>query len=156
MCCTRALASVISRQATSMSVRARPKSVWQGVAMLMPPRPAGLGQMLPSISQNALRRPYSVSVPTLVITGRRARIGPSMLSHIAAGSQMCVSASITVVMAVSLRRGAILQPVDEPQPRPRLVHRADFVVDQPRSQPNLAYHVLIQVAGDARRLLRPG
>src|SRR5712692_9303903 len=109
----RARGSVISRQAIWMSVRARPKSVWQGVARLKPPLPAGLGKIFPSINHTALRPPYRVSLGRVAMTGRRGYISFGRRSHMAAGSQMCVSASSTKAMA----KECTLAPVN-PQPQP--------------------------------------
>src|SRR3954451_11129538 len=50
---------------------------------------------------------------------------------------------------------SIHDPVHEAQPRPRLVDRADLVVDEPALERNLADDVLGQVGLDVRRALRP-
>jgi hypothetical protein len=55
--------------------------------------------------------------------------------------------------------GASPSPVapahDQPQPRPRLVDRADLVVHEPRGDPDLAHDLLGEVGRHARRPLGP-
>src|SRR5579862_315681 len=66
----------------------------------MPPRPAGLGKMLPSISQKTFDLPYSVSFGTLTLTGLLAYMSASRCCHISSDSSTWVSASITAATTI--------------------------------------------------------
>ena len=106
MSASRTPTSVISRLATRLSFRSVSRVEAAGVTSLKPPLPEGFGKMLPSMSQNLLRAPYSVSSVMDVSTGRRGCMSSSKNLHIASGSAICVSASMTPAMIASLERTA--------------------------------------------------
>ena len=91
--------SVKSRQPRLISVLNCCRLAAEGVIRLNPPRPPGFGKIFPSISQKALRSPYSVSSGTDIKTGLRLYISRSNSSHMCSDSEMCVSASTTRFVA---------------------------------------------------------
>ena len=105
MSASRTSTSVISRLAMRLSFRSVSSVAAVGVTSLKPPLPEGLGKMFPSMSQNLLRVPYSVSSVMDVSTGRRGYMSSSKNFHIASGSAICVSASMTPAMSASSRSG---------------------------------------------------
>ena len=82
-----------------MSVREAWDFAAEGVINTLPALPAGLGTMFPSISQKALRPPYTVSSGTDTSTGRLGYISLSNSAHICSDSETWVSASMIGPMA---------------------------------------------------------
>src|SRR6058998_2695972 len=53
-------------------------------------------------------------------------------------------------------RLSVLQPPDEFQPRPHVVHRTHLHVHEPMSECDAADHIFGEIRGQARPLLGPG
>jgi hypothetical protein len=61
-----------------------------------------------------------------------------------------------LLWTLTLNTRPILEPVDESQPRPGLIHGTDLIVHQACRQTDFAHPILGQIRGDSRGFLRPG